>query len=547
MRSLPLVLVPLLLATTATAGAAGDPVALSFTSGAPVRFQAEAAFDLGESTLALVNPEDGSLLPLEGASFWLVETRHATAAAPGAAAVEHDFGPTSLSLTEGAVRRGLQGADAASFEVDAVHAKVTSARSSDHDDAWNHANAQLSTLIASQSLAAAHPESKERLLAPGTYRLVAHDASVEAQLVAARATDLLLDVGDESIRVGDSLGQGAGSVPHLDPATQRIEWTGPGTHTLATTSHLLIVYEQPIQWSASVDEATAWAADVRVEALGRTVFPWADGDVARFGTLNGQQLQLEGDYALNALRADTSAAPQITWLGHGVIHNLVVGGATANQPSQVPPEAVAIAAGLGAATLAAAAAYYASQIKWLAAGLFAPLYARLAPERVLDHGGRERVYAYVKQDPGVSTHELSQRVQFGWSTLSYHLRVLEKTGKVVSVRDGRYKRFFDRESGLYANGRKLALAALRNATTRRVAQAIRIGPGTTQKQLSSDFGLTPSSIHWHVQRLQEAQLLERRRDGHWVRYYPGPAWVGVDAAKGVHAAASGPDANPAAA
>jgi DNA-binding transcriptional ArsR family regulator len=186
---------------------------------------------------------------------------------------------------------------------------------------------------------------------------------------------------------------------------------------------------------------------------------------------------------------------------------------------------VAVAAGAGLAVAGVGATvYYWPFLKYVV-GTF--LYARLPRDRILDHRGRGMVYDMVRAEPGVSTHRLAESVDFGWSTLMYHLRVLERTEKIVSVRDGRYKRFFDRESGKFANGRKFVVAVLKNEATYAIAQHILARPGITQKELSGLLDLAPSSIHWHVERLASADLLEKRRDGHNIRYYPGPAWSEV--------------------
>lgn len=181
------------------------------------------------------------------------------------------------------------------------------------------------------------------------------------------------------------------------------------------------------------------------------------------------------------------------------------------------------AAALGALGLLAALAW--AGLPPLLFGL--PLYARIQREHILDHRARDVVYERIRQEPGVSTHELARLVDFGWSTLTYHLRVLERAQKVIGLRDGRYKRFFDRESGRYANGRKLVVATLRHPGTRAVGRLIRGEPGLCQKEVGARLGLAPSSVHWHIARLVRARLVDPTRDGHHVRYRPGSAWADV--------------------
>jgi predicted transcriptional regulator len=153
-----------------------------------------------------------------------------------------------------------------------------------------------------------------------------------------------------------------------------------------------------------------------------------------------------------------------------------------------------------------------------------PLYARVRKEETLEHKGREVLYELIKNEPGISTNQLAKNVTFGWSTLTYHLRVLERNEAIVSVRDGRYKRFFDRTTGRYSNGRKFVLAVLKNDSTFDIARFIRDRPGSSQKEVAGSFNLSPSSVHWHVERLTEVGLVSKVREAHNVKYFPGEGW-----------------------
>ncbi len=159
-----------------------------------------------------------------------------------------------------------------------------------------------------------------------------------------------------------------------------------------------------------------------------------------------------------------------------------------------------------------------------AGGLAVAGYARVQGRAVLEHPGRQQVYEAVRSHPGISMVELSELVGFGGSTLNYHLRVLEKNQLLISIKDGRYVRFFDQQSGLYSNGRKQVVAALRNKTTSAIAKHIVEHPGVPQCDVAAEFGIAASTVNWHVKRLTDAGLVEKRRDRHFTRYFLGEAW-----------------------
>jgi predicted transcriptional regulator len=162
------------------------------------------------------------------------------------------------------------------------------------------------------------------------------------------------------------------------------------------------------------------------------------------------------------------------------------------------------------------------------------LFSRLEEEAVLSHGTRDRLFQTVRTRPGVSPQELVETHSASWSTVMYHLRVLERHGLVIAVRDGRHRRYFEAASGRWANGRKLAMAAMCNPTTAELARMVHAEPGIVQRRLATRLNLAPSSVSWHIRRLERVALVERQRDGHRVRLVPGPAWpsiAGEDAAQ----------------
>lgn len=312
------------------------------------------------------------------------------------------------------------------------------------------------------------------------------------------------------------------------PGAQGGTWNGPGTHVEERIEYVVIRPESDAGVSLQGGRLRLYADDFLVDHRGFFGFPWAQGSVETANEtlpLGGEQLILGGSLRLRPIGFHLDDAPSLTLLGDGQAQYVQVGVA---KRTLANAEAAAVAgattAGLG---LLAALVYYWPAVKYAASAALLPLYARVPKEDTLQHKGRELLYELIKGEPGISTNKLAKDVPFGWSTLTYHLRVLERNEAIVSVRDGRYKRFFDRRSGRYSNGRKFILAVLKNDATLQIARRIRDAPGASQKDVAGQFQLSPSSVHWHVQRLLEAGLVQKVRDAHNVRYYPGDAWAHV--------------------
>lgn len=154
----------------------------------------------------------------------------------------------------------------------------------------------------------------------------------------------------------------------------------------------------------------------------------------------------------------------------------------------------------------------------LKAGLVAPLYARINGSDVMDHAARDRAFAFVREHPGASVHDVASGLDVAWSTAAYHLRVLEREGFVAGERRGRHRRFF----AVGAGPARDAVFATEHPTARRLLAAILAAPRSTQKDLAAAVGVTPSTASWHLERLEAAGFVASEREWRALRYAPGP-------------------------
>lgn len=308
-------------------------------------------------------------------------------------------------------------------------------------------------------------------------------------------------------------------------------WFGAGTHEETVHEYLLLRAQGghfDLQFAGVA--GALHAARQEVSVTGEAILPGVVGTVTVEGPegmqthrLDGEDLALSGRFALLVESPGPDGRSRVT--GHGDF--------TAVSYGEVRAEygwATAVAMGLGALALAGLA-WVAAHGKALLGSLGGALvgYARVHGDEVLEHPGRAEVYERVKAFPGVNFVQLSEGVSFGASTLNYHLRVLERNGYITSVRDGRYLRFFDRTTGSYAGNRKMAVSALRNETSAAIAKHIRDHPGVAQYDLATAFGVTPSTVTWHINRLAQQGLVQKSREAQHTRYYIGEGWAQLPA------------------
>lgn len=173
---------------------------------------------------------------------------------------------------------------------------------------------------------------------------------------------------------------------------------------------------------------------------------------------------------------------------------------------------------VGLAAVGSAAAVVANRplrekLLWGAAGL----YTRLARPDVLGHEDREKLYRLVESQPGIHFHALQRDLAWNTGTLTYHLRVLEKHGFMVSRRDGLYRRFYLSGAAprkeVFENQGPTGLRA-------DVVEAIRNQPGISQSDLALGLGANKQTVNYHVKALERAGTIRVEKRGRDTFLYP---------------------------
>lgn len=309
-----------------------------------------------------------------------------------------------------------------------------------------------------------------------------------------------------------------------DPMKER--WIGIGEHTEYVDEYLVLEGTGLLQMQFRDIPVQTFIEKATTDVAGAVTFPDAHGtvDVATDDgrdqhAVSGEELRLAGAFTFTV---DQMAFDR----NHGHIHGQgdVTQVVYGSQSHDYPWAAVAA---ISITTLLLGALAWAwSNGKLALGGIGGAMagYARVQGDGILEHDGRSTVYTLVQANPGANFHELKKKVSFGASSLNYHLRVLERNEFVTRVKDGRYVRFFDRQSGTYSRHRKDAACALRNDKTAQIARFIGERPGAAQCDIADAFQIAASTVSWHIKRLRENGLVTTKRDSHYTRYYLGEAW-----------------------
>jgi DNA-binding transcriptional ArsR family regulator len=132
----------------------------------------------------------------------------------------------------------------------------------------------------------------------------------------------------------------------------------------------------------------------------------------------------------------------------------------------------------------------------------------------LEHDVRARVYDLVRESPGTYPAAIVDRLGVSRSTVRYHLRVLEDEDLVSEQAvDGR-RRYVAAE----ATAAERTLAAVDDGSTAgAVVEALaRDGPATVS-ELAERLDRSPGTVTHHLNRLEDAGVVDRERDGQAVQ------------------------------
>lgn len=221
--------------------------------------------------------------------------------------------------------------------------------------------------------------------------------------------------------------------------------------------------------------------DVAILSVGLDGSPlarWAYTSDRPAFTVTGSQHTADGDFAL---AASAVSSPPETWVAPGP----------------------AAATGLGLLGLLASALYYFwPHLKGLA---LAPLFSRIADDAVLQNPNRSRILDLVRAQPGIHFQDLVRQAAVGRGTLEHHLRKLEAADLVIIKRAKGYACCFPK--GVVDRRLMEAAPVLRSEGGRAVLREVARRPGASSRDLAVQLGFAPSTVSYHLKRLESAGLV----------------------------------------
>ena len=128
----------------------------------------------------------------------------------------------------------------------------------------------------------------------------------------------------------------------------------------------------------------------------------------------------------------------------------------------------------------------------------------MATADVLALETRKDIYEYVRKSPGSHLREVQRSTGLSFGSVSYHLGYLCRHNLIKEEKDGKNNRYFPIEM---SNADKKLLGLLRQKSIRGILLFLVMRKEISHQSLVSLLKLSPSTISWHLKKLEEDQII----------------------------------------
>lgn len=142
--------------------------------------------------------------------------------------------------------------------------------------------------------------------------------------------------------------------------------------------------------------------------------------------------------------------------------------------------------------------------------------AREKRSLLLMHPVRRNIYRIVSESPGSYFFEIASALELPHGTVSWHLKKLETSGLIGTMRFAGRRVFFS--EALRSEDIEKAFVVLKSKATQNVFMYVLNNNGCYQAQIADSLQQHHDTVRHHIQRLKKAKLIESLKQGRTVRY-----------------------------
>jgi predicted transcriptional regulator len=134
-------------------------------------------------------------------------------------------------------------------------------------------------------------------------------------------------------------------------------------------------------------------------------------------------------------------------------------------------------------------------------------------EKVLLNNTRREIYNYIIDNPGVHLREIAKKLNKGVSTITWHLRILEKADLIRNKKIGNKLIYYPKGMDIS----DLPLLYLNNETSQEIFRYILNNPAHLRK-IAEDLDMPVETVRYNLKKMEEMNLVNRKEKGNKIIY-----------------------------
>ncbi|MHA7734033.1 winged helix-turn-helix transcriptional regulator [Nitrosopumilus sp. S6] len=125
-----------------------------------------------------------------------------------------------------------------------------------------------------------------------------------------------------------------------------------------------------------------------------------------------------------------------------------------------------------------------------------------------------KILEFIINNPSSHLRKIKNNLGFSMGTVQYHLNILEKEGRVKSVKTKFYKNYYHiNESD------EQILSVFNLDSPRSILMYLLQHEPSTHQEIAKGIGLSSSTVSWHMKRLMGLNVIESEYSGKYTLYH----------------------------
>ncbi|NND85957.1 MAG: winged helix-turn-helix transcriptional regulator [Nitrosopumilus sp.] len=125
-----------------------------------------------------------------------------------------------------------------------------------------------------------------------------------------------------------------------------------------------------------------------------------------------------------------------------------------------------------------------------------------------------QILEFIINNPSSHLRKIKNNLGFSMGTVQYHLNVLEKEGKIKSVKTKFYKNYYHIDESS-----DKVLSVFNLESPRSIILCLLQHEPSTHQDIAKRVGLSSSTVSWHMKRLLELNIVESEYSGKYTLYH----------------------------